>query len=461
PISPLCLFPAASSLRAIHRRRPKPTTPERADCSSSRASICRTPTFHRLKPAPPGHQAVSSMTSPMPLSSPTNRARLTPAASSAGVLSPDMLFDVLLRLPAKELCRLRAVCRCWRSLTIDPLFISAHADLQRSPLFLARFQDDKVHIHVMDSSGNLVKRIAIPRGHQLLCTQLELACVASPSNSCCVLNPATGGLYALPRGPALVQPQRESLRRPDTFVFGRVPSTGEYKVIRTFNRAEFPHNDKLQPFEVFTLNGAASIGQWRILDSRDFIVEASSAVVVDGAVYFLMNSSYNRRGRAVTSGIPADYIASLDIEREEWRRDLQGPISGSPVIGDLDARDDYMFMWPQLALADLKGSLVLSYYRRRQFILDLWFLKDFEDGHWVKEYSIRTGSISFCLADEYRVKPLLMLDDGRLVIYAELTGLLLICDPQTNTLTEVETKHLDSVSVYAGNLLSLQEGNIV
>lgn len=314
----------------------------------------------------------------------------------------------------------------------------------------------------MDLSGNLVKRLAIPRGHQLLCTRFELACVASPSNSCCVINPATGGTYALPRGPALVQPQRESLRRPDTFVFGRVPSTGEYKVLRTFNRAQFPHNDKQQPFEVFTLNGAASIGQWRILDSRDFLVEPSSAVVVDGAVYFLVNSSYNpKRGRSVSSGIPADYIASLDIEREEWRRDLQGPISCSPVHDNLDARNDYVSMWHQLALAELKGSLVLSYYRRRRFILDLWFLKDFEDGRWVKEYSIQTGSVISCMADEYRVKPLLMLHDGRLVIYVAMTGLLLICDPQTNTFTEVETKHLGSVSVYPGNLLSLQEGNIV
>ena len=49
--------------------------------------------------------------------------RRAAAASNAGVLPPDLLSDVLLLLPAKELCRLRAVCRSWRSLTFDPLFV--------------------------------------------------------------------------------------------------------------------------------------------------------------------------------------------------------------------------------------------------------------------------------------------------------------------------------------------------
>ncbi|KAL6638459.1 hypothetical protein ACP70R_023954 [Stipagrostis hirtigluma subsp. patula] len=37
------------------------------------------------------------------------------AAANYGVLPLDILYDVLLRLPADELCRLRIVCRSWRS----------------------------------------------------------------------------------------------------------------------------------------------------------------------------------------------------------------------------------------------------------------------------------------------------------------------------------------------------------
>ncbi|KAF8701964.1 hypothetical protein HU200_033297 [Digitaria exilis] len=47
-------------------------------------------------------------------------------ATSHDALPPDVLFDVLLRFPAKEICRLRAVCRTWRSLPYDPTFAKAH-----------------------------------------------------------------------------------------------------------------------------------------------------------------------------------------------------------------------------------------------------------------------------------------------------------------------------------------------
>ncbi|CAN6171596.1 unnamed protein product, partial [Urochloa humidicola] len=90
----------------------------------------------RRRPAPPAALSVHlirklpSMESPGTSSSRPSRSmphEAPAAASNAGVLPADVLFDVLLRLPAKELCRLRAVCRAWRSLTFDPLFAVAHA----------------------------------------------------------------------------------------------------------------------------------------------------------------------------------------------------------------------------------------------------------------------------------------------------------------------------------------------
>ncbi|KAF8696783.1 hypothetical protein HU200_036416 [Digitaria exilis] len=47
-----------------------------------------------------------------------------------------MLREILLRLPADALCRLRLVCRPWRSLTSDPSFARAHA--ARHPLIAER-----------------------------------------------------------------------------------------------------------------------------------------------------------------------------------------------------------------------------------------------------------------------------------------------------------------------------------
>ncbi|CAN6199702.1 unnamed protein product [Urochloa humidicola] len=50
-------------------------------------------------------------------------------------LPADVLYEILLRFPAKEVGRLRLVCRSWRSLTSDPSFIRAHSS--RHPLIAA------------------------------------------------------------------------------------------------------------------------------------------------------------------------------------------------------------------------------------------------------------------------------------------------------------------------------------
>ncbi|XP_039837159.1 uncharacterized protein LOC120697838 isoform X2 [Panicum virgatum] len=369
------------------------------------------------------------MASLRPSSPPTSRARRAPAGSSSGVLPPDVLFDVFLRLAAKELCRLRAVCHSWRCLTTDPLFITAHVARHPGPLFLAKLRDNTAQICIVDLSGNVVKRIPVPEGchhHHLLCTRLNLACLATDLNKCHVLNPATGAVYTLPEGPAVEHVNRVNLRHPNTFfALGRVTSTGEYKVLRMFNRWA-PGHDGKQLFEAFTINGgSARHAQWRGRQGHDLITEALSGVVVDGVVYFLMDKVY---GRSFYTGISPDHIVSFDLGTEEWRRDLQGPISRN-----IDSKKVLRTIRNQLTLVELKGFLVISYYH--QLVMDLWFLMDFETGLWVKEYSIQTESI---VRRPSYAEPLLVLDDGRLVIYLPAMGRLLICDPGSNTFSEVE-----------------------
>nr|CAB3458478.1 unnamed protein product [Digitaria exilis] len=84
----------------------------------------------------------------------------------------DVLHEVLLRVPAKELCRLRLICRSWRSLTSDPHFARAHSACH--PIELEE-------VHIIDMySGSIVKRI---RDIGDLCkhmsTQAGLVCVST------------------------------------------------------------------------------------------------------------------------------------------------------------------------------------------------------------------------------------------------------------------------------------------
>jgi hypothetical protein len=110
--------------------------------------------------------------------------------------------------------------------------------------------------------------------------------------------------------------------------------------------------------------------------------------------------------------------------------------------------------WCQFALADLKGSLVLVHYL---YMTHLWILTDFERGVWVKEYSIVVNSIE----PPYRrlLKPLFVLDDGRLVVRPRVVGELAVYDPRTDAWAWVKSGPLPllAVGIYAGSLLGLQD----
>ncbi|KAF8741158.1 hypothetical protein HU200_013639 [Digitaria exilis] len=57
-------------------------------------------------------------------------------ATASCVLPEDALYEILLRLPAKDLCRFRAVCRPWRSYH----FITAHASSHPEPLVVVGYE---------------------------------------------------------------------------------------------------------------------------------------------------------------------------------------------------------------------------------------------------------------------------------------------------------------------------------
>uniref|UniRef100_I1Q8T6 F-box associated beta-propeller type 3 domain-containing protein n=1 Tax=Oryza glaberrima TaxID=4538 RepID=I1Q8T6_ORYGL len=218
-----------------------------------------------------------------------------------------------------------------------------------------------------------------------------------------------------------------------------------------FNRPGFTDLELPQLYEVFIVKGGTGQGhaRWRGKQGRQFFVEmqkANSGVVVNGVVYFLMDALYDAMIiSGLGAGIHPDFIFSFDLETEEWREDIQGPISSSFVFdGDFDPQECFS-IWHQLCLAELKGYLVLVYHQRFCSTMDLWFLTDYATRAWVKEYSIQTES--FIPVLEYDVKPLLVLDDGRILIWLGSTGLLLIYDPRTSSFAEVKMRHLAEVGI--------------
>ncbi|KAL6595034.1 hypothetical protein ACP70R_048137 [Stipagrostis hirtigluma subsp. patula] len=242
-------------------------------------------------------------------------------ASDTGVLPLDSMYEILLRLPAKELCRLRIVCRSWRSLLSDPHFIAAHAFRHPGPLFFAGYyraqQKDGVIGDIVDISGRVVKHVHT-KGNDLdqwmVSSQLDLICMVKIRGMRCrLLNPATGVVCSLPEELAKEHAKDEPYFHHIAMVtIVHVDSTVACKVLRVLEN----RSDDKQLYEVLSLDGSSS-SRWRGkgVPPDTGRLRLMNHVVVDGIAFFVMHKLV----------LEKHAIASFDLKTEEWRKTLQGP----------------------------------------------------------------------------------------------------------------------------------------
>ncbi|CAL5078985.1 unnamed protein product [Urochloa decumbens] len=298
------------------------------------------------------------------MASPKLKLQLCAAASNPGDLPLDAQSEILLRLPAKELCRLRAVSPSWRSLTYDPTFVAVHRT-RHSELFLAfvfRGESEAHSVDIVDLSGKLVRRI--PRGEVMgdslsdlrpslppqwpppwtellvLRTRLDLVgftCRFHPL-ALWALNPATGATLALPECYSEDLETRLQGRfycdgRVHWYAFGQI-ATGEYKALRITHF----RNPCRQFCEVITIDASGSNhGMWRETHGPPAFVSAGNGitmgrmmeeemkcVVVGGVVHFLIDFRFPYNDSTETAVEPGS-ILSFNLETEEWMAILHGP----------------------------------------------------------------------------------------------------------------------------------------
>ncbi|PAN14718.1 hypothetical protein PAHAL_2G432000 [Panicum hallii] len=334
------------------------------------------------------------------------------ATLEGGVLPADVMHEILLRVPAKALCRLRLICRSWRSLTSDPRFAREH--LPRHPLFAARHVL-WVQTHVVDMSGDIVKQIRSFEDLRFfdLSMQPDLICDAETASGrnkrACLLNPATGEINALPDG--------SMSAAQSTCILGHIPSTGEYKVLRIGGVI-----DPVQPCEVITLGGGDRKWRERSDPPIHVLTGFTFVAVVGGVAYFLADYYYY-----AADDTKQDSIASFDLVTEEWRPTaLQGPVSTNPVDTKKVVYDPHT-SYPQLA--KLNGCLVMAFHSYQHCSLDLWFLIDVDRCIWNRGHSIRCPP-SWGLRAPYS---LVVLDDGKVVVWLKCSQVLKAYDPRIGT----------------------------
>ncbi|CAN6197188.1 unnamed protein product [Urochloa humidicola] len=389
-------------------------------------------------------------------------SRRTRSRGGGGAFQPlplDALFEILLRLTAKELCRLRAVSRPWRALLSDPHFIAAHAARHPAPLIVAGYglgsgyPDGNILCDIMDLSGRVVKRIratgdGIVRD-SVVSTRLKFVEIARGlSSGCWLLDPATGAVTVLPEELADEHAalQLDIIEYRSGVAFGKVASTGEYKALRVFdNTSDEPSSAQL--CEVFTIDGRNRDARWRAKRAPPCPVDVRLChmAVVNGIAYYFFNEGY------WYGYLRPKFIASFDLGTEEWRKTLQGPqfrFEGS-AFGLPSSHMDFN----QVTLASLNDCLAVVHCVRSAYI-DIWFLMDFDKGLWVRQHSIQIKQNA--PVDGFYVHPLLVLNDGRIVTYIGTSGILRIYNPRTTDYTDLAvTRPYVAMDLYTGNLLSL------
>ena len=133
-------------------------------------------------------------------------------------------------------------------------------------------------------------------------------------------------------------------------------------------------------------------------------LEMQSGVVINGIVYsFSVEVPLDQDDDLLDQDVAPKRIALFDLETEEWRAILQGPQIHH--VGEaVDALNSRM--------AAMSGSLVVVHCHHPS--MDLWFLMDLEKQLWVKQHSINVNLR--VMRAEFNIRPLLVLNDGRILI---------------------------------------------
>ncbi|RZR99510.1 hypothetical protein BHM03_00029071, partial [Ensete ventricosum] len=286
-------------------------------------------------------------------------------------LPSDLFMEILSWIPATTLLKLRCVCKCWYSITTDPIFVRLHLQQQQllpevtSVLTVHRdFTNDRSllsRLVVVDASW-VAKHVAIwhsppllvvsPPCHGLFClyhTYMEF--------DVCLYNPATRKSFSLPQNFTSVK-----VIFPD-FCLGYHPVSRQYKVIHTFET-----RSTVLVMEALTVGGST----WRK-------VEVSSAL----AMLTLLS-----RGRPSATGTMywlakndalGDAILSLDLDNERLSK-----IPFPDIKHPHDERSNH-------SLVEMEGTINLSiHWFSNVEWMDIWMLQE-SCAHrvWIHRFHLR------------------------------------------------------------------------
>ncbi|KAF9593456.1 hypothetical protein IFM89_023273 [Coptis chinensis] len=290
-------------------------------------------------------------------------------------LSDDVMIKILTRLRAKELNQIRYVCKQWNNIIRDPYFIKQHSLNSEYGVIVQISPGDDVRFINM-KGGNIYEYnidTILKGGIVATCDGLVLLQLDGLwSLKFYIINLTTRENLELPL--CSERPGRES------YAIDYIPSRNEYKVARLLGGEEGDSKWDLA-CEVLIVNGCDKL-QWKSIDAPDVDMTKCFGyrpISVNGVVYWVE--------------YPRHMVLCLDLSDDKFHQTPLPKISLSK--GGFIGMGNYLSFLKYTAPEDL----------------DVWVLKDFCKGEWVKQQTISVRSkIIECM-------PICSFENGDVIVF--------------------------------------------
>ncbi|KAJ9551550.1 hypothetical protein OSB04_015595 [Centaurea solstitialis] len=365
-------------------------------------------------------------------------------------LPVELTIDILSRLPVKTIIHCKFVCNKWRNLVLDPSFVKLHLS-RSSPTttgFIFHHQrvfsdpgilkwmeiEDKVDHHRLHYE-TILDLNAVPLFRNFEISQKGsvngLICLSQrfiEHDNAYICNPITREIMIIPH-PQYPQCNNRIFNA-NAYGFGVSSLTGEYKVVRTFERKIPLDGNKFRlvpEAEVYTLGTR----QWRNLGRIPYWIDLSKdgAILNDHCHWFLFDYK----------GAPPGRICTFDLNEETFQ------LFPSPLTQESD----------NLSMAILKGCLCISDGNHSQFTI--WVMKEYGiKKSWHKEAVITKEALNRNREwlYWYTVSLIEGLNDGTILF---MSGGLWAFYPRSRTVEEIDKfKCSKSWLAYRPSFLKLQ-----
>ncbi|KAM3297002.1 hypothetical protein ACQJBY_039072 [Aegilops geniculata] len=242
--------------------------------------------------------------------------------------SAEMVQEILLKLPTRDVMRCCCVSKLWRSVAADPTFRTLHAEAEADHVSAAPPEallvtvtrepgkpDEASFFRVSSPKPTLMPhRVTIPRGYRLSNVCNGLLCFAFHGDAkapAFICKPVTGETVTLPEAPA---PVRSTMHHHLALAFS--PSSKEHKLFRFTFSDPLISRGSIVDQSVCTIDGVAGSGGWR---HRSYYSECAPLhtlppVLVQGKLYLVTTGRtepYKPRN--------PDGLLEVDVATEEVR----------------------------------------------------------------------------------------------------------------------------------------------